>query len=84
MTALKLLATSYKFGELMNDTIKDRIVCGISTEYVKERLLRETNLTLEKAIGISQVDKESKKQAKILKDDNRVNNGNHEKQGGAE
>ncbi|KAL5488586.1 hypothetical protein EMCRGX_G017553 [Ephydatia muelleri] len=67
VTALKLLATSCKFGELMNNMIKDRIVCGNSSEHVKERLLRETNLTLEKAIGISQVDEESKKQAKILK-----------------
>ena len=31
--------------------------------------MRETNLTLEKAIGISQVDEESKKQANILKDE---------------
>ena len=31
--------------------------------------MNETNLTLEKAIGISQVDEESKKQAKILKDE---------------
>ena len=53
----------------MNDMIKDRIVCRISSEHVKERLLRETNLTLEKAIGISQVDEESKKQVKILKDE---------------
>ena len=49
--------------------IKDHIVCGIISEHVKERLLRETNLTLEKAIGISQVDEESKKQAKILNDE---------------
>ena len=35
VTALKLLATSCKFGELMNDMIKDRIVCGISSEHVK-------------------------------------------------
>ena len=35
VTALKLLATSCKFGELMNDMIKDHIVCGISSEHVK-------------------------------------------------
>ena len=51
VTALKLLAASCKFGELINDMIKDCIVCGISSEHVKERLLRETNLMLEKAIG---------------------------------
>ena len=49
--------------------IKDRIVCGISSERVKERLLRETNLTLEKAVSISQVDEESRKQVKTLKDE---------------
>ena len=69
VTALKLLAAGCKFGELMNDMIKDRIVCGISSEHVKERLLRETNLALKKAIGIRQVDEESKKQVKILKDE---------------
>ena len=50
MTALKLLATSCKFHELFNDMIKDRIVCRINSEQEKERLLRETNLMLEKAI----------------------------------
>ena len=69
VTALKLLATSCKFGELTSDMIKDRIVCGISSEHVKERLLRETNLTLEKAVSISQVDEESRKQVKTLKDE---------------
>ena len=58
----------------MNDIFKDRIMSGNSSEHVKEWLLRETNLTLEKAISNSHVD-ESRKQMKILMDETTDING---------
>ena len=40
------------FGTLEEELIRDRIVCGVISEKVKERLLRERDLTLDKAIDM--------------------------------
>ncbi len=52
VTDLKNKAKPCEFGDLMDGLIRDRIVCGISNEPCRARLLRETNLTLVKAIDI--------------------------------
>ena len=62
VTDLKNIARDCEFGDIKNDLIRDRIVCGTSSEKVKERLLREDKLTLEKAISICRADEESKRQ----------------------
>ena len=46
--------------------IRDRIVVGIKKITVKERLLREPELTLESAISICRADEESKKGLSIM------------------
>lgn len=49
---LKTIAASCEFGDLKDSLIKDRIVCGVQDRRVKDRLLREDNLTLVKAVDI--------------------------------
>ena len=49
--------------------IRDRIVCGTNSSKVKERLLREHDLTLAKAISISRTEEESKKQMSYMSED---------------
>ena len=66
VTALKLLARSCSFGVLEDELIRDRVVCGIVSERVQQRLLREQDLALEKAMSICQADEESQKQMKLL------------------
>ena len=44
-------------------------MCGTNSDKVKERLLREHNITLAKAISISRAEEESKKQMKYMSDD---------------
>ena len=46
--------------------IKDRIVCGIDDKSVRERLLRDNDLTLDKAINIVRAAETSKTQVEKL------------------
>ena len=55
-----------EFGELKNSLIKDRIVCGIDNSELRERLLRDTKLTMEKAIEFMRAAETSKTHAKSL------------------
>ncbi|KAL4721007.1 hypothetical protein ACJJTC_016778 [Scirpophaga incertulas] len=52
VTELKKLASDCNFGELKNRLIRDRIVAGIIDSRLRDRLLRETDLTMEKCIMI--------------------------------
>ena len=46
-----LLKSQYcNFGELKNSMVRDQLVCGTKDSKLRARLLRERNLTLEKAI----------------------------------
>lgn len=52
LTELKVLSTPCDFGELKDSLIRDRIVCGIRDGELKNRLLRESDLTLDRCIDI--------------------------------
>ena len=52
VTELRKRLKTREFGELENGLIKDRIICGISENTVRECLLREPDLTLDKALSI--------------------------------
>ena len=66
LTELKLIAKNCSFGELENQLIRDRIVCGTNSEEVRQRLLRVEVLSLDKAISICRAEEESKKSAQYL------------------
>ena len=66
---LKLIAKNCGYGELEDDLVRDRIVCGVTSGQIKERLLREEELTLEKTMRICRAAEESKKQVKLMHDD---------------
>ncbi|KAL0860168.1 hypothetical protein ABMA27_010475 [Loxostege sticticalis] len=52
---LRKLALSCEFNDLMEDLIKDRLVCGVNDAGIRERLLREEKLTLENAQEICRI-----------------------------
>ncbi|KAG1933981.1 retrotransposable element [Pimephales promelas] len=60
VTDLKVLADTCNFGTARDSLIRDRIVCGIMNSHVRERLLRETELTLEKCVRICKASELSK------------------------
>lgn len=51
VSTLKILAKKCDFGAISDELIRDRIVCGIESDYVRKQLLREKNLTLELAVS---------------------------------
>ena len=52
VTVLKRLAKECEFGTLSDGLLRDRIVCGVKDNTVRELLLRETKLTLDKSLEI--------------------------------
>ena len=52
VTSLKTLADTCEFGELKDSLIRDRIILGIRDTGLKQRLLRDPELTLDKAVTL--------------------------------
>lgn len=69
VTELRLITRNCEFGNLTEELIRDRIVCGTNSEQVKLRLLREDKLTLKSALSICRAEEESKKQMKNLNEE---------------
>ena len=67
VTELKSRSRHCEFGTLRDSLVRDRIVAGIQDAKVRERLLRETDLTLEKAMAICRAAEATKKQAEEIK-----------------
>ena len=66
ITDLKLLSLDCEYGGLRDEMIRDRIVVGVYSEEVKEKLLQEANLTLDKSVEIIKVVEGSKRHIKSM------------------
>ncbi|KAK3775954.1 hypothetical protein RRG08_043639 [Elysia crispata] len=66
LTELKKLSQNYNFGLLENELLKDRIVVGVNSTTLKERILREYDLTLEKALDICRAHEQSSTGLKMI------------------
>jgi len=66
VTDLRTKAKTCEFGTLQDSLIKDRIVCGIDSKGIRERLLRNNELTLEVAINTVRAAETSKTQTENL------------------
>lgn len=62
VTALRLLSQNCEFGDLQESLLRDKIVCGITNNTVRDRLLRTDELTLAKAIQVCQAAEISKEE----------------------
>ena len=69
VTDLKLKAKTCAFGDMSDSMIRDRIVLGIASQRVRERLLREDNLNLANAIKICQAAEATQRQITTLGND---------------
>ena len=67
VTQLRSLSDECEFETLKHSLIKDMIVCGTLDNKLRERLLREANLTLDNAIKLGHAAAETKKHIKALK-----------------
>uniref|UniRef100_A0A1B8Y8I2 Gypsy retrotransposon integrase-like protein 1 n=1 Tax=Xenopus tropicalis TaxID=8364 RepID=A0A1B8Y8I2_XENTR len=66
VTELKILASTCEFGDIRDSLIRDRIVCGIRDTHLRERLLREENLALEKCLQICRASELTKDSLKMI------------------
>ena len=72
VTKLKALSKTCEFGTLENSLVKDRIVFGIQSDATRERLLREEDLTLEKAMKVCRAAESAKIQMSEIGAENTV------------
>ena len=63
---LRTKAQECEFLELTESLIRGRIVCGINNVKLQERLLREPDLTLDRAILLCKADEDIRKQTNML------------------
>ncbi|KAM7296885.1 hypothetical protein ISCGN_022040 [Ixodes scapularis] len=52
IASLRKLADSCDFKILLNDMLRDRLVCGINNDLMQTRLLEDAELTFEKAVKV--------------------------------
>ena len=64
---LRHLATHCKFGDYLNDALRDRLVCGLRNEETQCKLLAEDGLTLEQALKMASTLETAESQAQQLK-----------------
>ena len=65
--ALRKLAVHCEFGNHLQETLRDRFVCGLRHEAIQRRLLSESTLTYAKAIEIARGMESADKDAKTFK-----------------
>ena len=69
VTGLRLIAKNCSFGNLEDELIRDKIVCGVNSDDVKQQLLRVQDLTLDKALTICRAYEQSKKHIQYLSEE---------------
>ena len=67
LAALRCLASRCKFGTFLTEALRDKLVCGMQSDNIQKVLLTKANLTLDKAVEISQGMEAAAKQSKELK-----------------
>lgn len=66
MSTLRNMSKTCNFGILQDELIRDRLVCGISSDGIRRSLLKETELTLAKAVRICQISELTDQHSKAL------------------
>jgi hypothetical protein len=51
--AIQKLSEHCKFGTVLNDSLRDRLVCGLLNEHIQRKLLTEADLTYDRAKAIA-------------------------------
>lgn len=66
VTDLRVLASTCNFGDIKDSLIRDRIVCGNNNPGLRERLLREEKLTLDRCLQLCRATELSRENTKTL------------------
>ena len=73
MNEMRKLTATCKYGVLEDEMLRDQIVIGIRANNTRERLLRESDLTLERAINICRTNEMAAKQRQKMEQPEVVN-----------
>ena len=65
-SALRALASTCDFGELKDQLIRDRIVCGMQNNAVRRKLLQEPKLTLGRCLDVCRAAEATSAQIKAM------------------
>ena len=68
ISSLRILVKPCKYGDLADEMVRDRIVCGIKSDTVRKQLLKEATLTLTKAVEICKVHEVSLQHTREIND----------------
>ena len=66
VAALKTLAQTCEFGELKEEMVRDRLVCGLRSDTLRKRLLKERKLTLNRATEICVIHEQTESHMTML------------------
>jgi len=72
VTELKQKSKDCEFGSTESEMLRDKIVFSIGDQRLKERLLREINLTLEKTVDICRAAEAAKTQIQAMGEQNKI------------
>ena len=67
VSELRSMSKFCNFGATLEDMLRDRLVCGINEEHIQKRLLSEPNLTLQRAVELSESLETAAKNAQELR-----------------
>ena len=67
MAELRRLTTHCKFGALLDEALRDRLVCGLRNGSIQKKLLTEADLTSARAVEFTVGMEVTEKNAKSLK-----------------
>ena len=70
---MKLLATTCNFGDLKDSLVRDRIICGIQDKQLREDLLKDPCLDLQRCLDTCRAAELSKERSKTLEESEHVN-----------
>ena len=66
ITDLKIKARNCNFGDLKDEMMRDKIICGITSEQLRGRLLRQGDISLDKVLEVCRSHEASERQLKDL------------------
>jgi hypothetical protein len=72
---LKRLASTCQFKTFLDEALRDRLICGLSSELVQRRLIMEPQLNFERACTLGQELVQAEHQAALLRLDHGPNSG---------
>ena len=69
VTSLKILAANCEFGSIEESLIKDMLVLGVNDKKLRENMLLDPELTLEKAISMAKANERTKEELGVIEED---------------